>query len=327
MKVFISWSGEVSKRLGALVGEWLECTLLNIEAIYTPKYLRAGTQGTAHLYRLLEEVHTGILIYTPESINSQWMIFEAGALFKSAEQSIIIPLLFHLEYEHLPGPIQTYQWKVFGKEQLFQVLQAVNQQLGQQQIKEEKLRYVFEREWPEFYKEVQQALLEIKPIPSKTAADLSLLLQTTQQLQKENNRLREQLKTSKNSPSPFVPSSEVLRQKRILDSRLYALEQRLSKCPRILSLPLSNGFVLHMTPFGWVATIVLLPLIFTKSYLLIVEPMSLADRQLYGMATILCALTWSSCLFFDIARRSTTVRLQAQRETLLSQRAQLERDH
>ena len=111
MKVLISWSGKASQEIAEIISEWLKYTLMNIEPVFTPNYIKAGSRGRDVLYKLLEEVYTGILIYTPESLDSDWILFEAGAMHANTANSVIIPLIFNLSYGDLPGPLQDFQFK------------------------------------------------------------------------------------------------------------------------------------------------------------------------------------------------------------------------
>jgi hypothetical protein len=46
-----------------------------------------GTRGLPAIAQQLEETQFGLICLTPESMNAPWLLFEAGALSKSQDQS------------------------------------------------------------------------------------------------------------------------------------------------------------------------------------------------------------------------------------------------
>lgn len=186
MKVFVSWSGPVSQQIAALISDWLKHTLLTIDPIYTPNTLRAGTQGTTQLYRLLKGVYTGIFIYTRESLDSQWMIFEAGAIHGNAGNSLLLSLLFELSQKDLPEPMQGYQWKNFNKKEMLDVLHSLSTQRGDD-LSRQDLERTFERAWDDLERDVNAVLAKAStttPLPptDSISAQLQQLLVLTESI-------------------------------------------------------------------------------------------------------------------------------------------------
>ena len=94
MKVFISWSGQPSKRLGEALRDWLPGVLQLVTPYFTPSDIEKGTLWSTDIAKELSESQVGILCVTRDNIHSDWLLFEAGALSKSLEKSHVCPVLF-----------------------------------------------------------------------------------------------------------------------------------------------------------------------------------------------------------------------------------------
>ena len=87
MKVFISWSGTRSNRVGKALRIFLEDVNQAIKPWMSETDIDAGSRWAAELAKQLEETNFGIICLTPESLTSPWSLFEAGALSKSIRDS------------------------------------------------------------------------------------------------------------------------------------------------------------------------------------------------------------------------------------------------
>lgn len=206
MKVFISWSGKASEEIGEIISEWLKYTLMNIEPVFTPNYIKAGSRGRDMLYNILEDVYTGILIYTSESLSSEWILFEAGAMHANAASSVIIPLIFNVSYSDLPGPLQAFQFKEFNKKEMFQVLEAVNKRRGEQQVDKETLQYVFDREWDRLKERVDAVLQKIptQQQPQNEQDLLQKVLELTEQVAVQQKELNDRPSSADERTASFM---------------------------------------------------------------------------------------------------------------------------
>lgn len=126
MKVFISWSGKRSKALAFAVKEWLPLILQYAKPWVSDKDISAGDRWAQAIAGELENSNFGILCITPENINSQWILFEAGALSKSMLDSKVIPLLFDLELSDLSGPLSQFQASKVDEQGMLEVARAIN---------------------------------------------------------------------------------------------------------------------------------------------------------------------------------------------------------
>src|SRR5258708_7792508 len=101
MKVFISWSGGLSKRIAELLKNWLPEVLQNVEPWVSSEDIEKGTVWFGELSKRLDEISVGIICVTQENMNAPWILFEAGALSKGREQARVCPLVIDLEPPNL----------------------------------------------------------------------------------------------------------------------------------------------------------------------------------------------------------------------------------
>ena len=85
MKVFISWSGDLSQRVGLLLRDILPMILNGVEVFMSKHDMGSGTRWNEELSSELGQSDFGILVLTPRNLTSPWLLFEAGAISKHAE--------------------------------------------------------------------------------------------------------------------------------------------------------------------------------------------------------------------------------------------------
>ena len=87
MRVFISWSGDTSKRLAEALRDWLPGVLQAVKPYFTPNDIEKGTRWSGEIAGELEKASFGLFCLTRDNINSPWMMFEAGALSKHVDKA------------------------------------------------------------------------------------------------------------------------------------------------------------------------------------------------------------------------------------------------
>ena len=152
MKVFISWSGERSGLIAQALNAWFPLILYYIKP-WMSKEIAAGERWSATIASELATSNYGILCITPENLNSPWVLFEAGALGKSLEDSKVIPLLFHLEFSEIAAPLSQFQAKKLDKDGVKEIVSAINV-LSEAPIPDERLSTLFDALYPQLESEI-----------------------------------------------------------------------------------------------------------------------------------------------------------------------------
>jgi len=153
MKVFISWSGERSQALANALRELIPLVLHYVEPWLSEADIAAGARWAEAVAKELEESNFGIICVTRENVSSPWVLFEAGALAKSMQESRVIPLLLDLDFRDVTGPLAQFQAKKVEKSGLSEVIQSVNQ-AANLIVAEPQAKKLFEALWPQFEEQI-----------------------------------------------------------------------------------------------------------------------------------------------------------------------------
>lgn len=114
MKVFLSWSGEVSREVATVFSEWLPGVLQAIMPYFSPD-VDKGARWAADIANELDTSDMGLLFLTKDNLEAPWIMFEAGALSKRLENSKVNPILLNIESTDLKGPLVQFQATPFRK--------------------------------------------------------------------------------------------------------------------------------------------------------------------------------------------------------------------
>lgn len=84
MKVFISWSGPLSKKLAEAIRDWLPGVIQMVNPYFTPSDIEKGGRWSTDIAKELSSSEVGVLCITRDNIHSDWILFEAGAVASPA---------------------------------------------------------------------------------------------------------------------------------------------------------------------------------------------------------------------------------------------------
>jgi len=157
MKIFLSWSGKVSHDVALTLREWLPSVIQAIEPFVSSEDIERGSRWFADIGSELQNVNFGVLCITPENISAPWVLFEAGALSKTMDQSKVTPLLIGVKNSDLEGPLAQFNTTSIEKGDILKLLKTINKQLGTSVLAETTLEKAFEKWWPDLEKQLQTA--------------------------------------------------------------------------------------------------------------------------------------------------------------------------
>lgn len=147
MKVFISWSGHLSQKIGETIKDWLPAVLQTVKPYFTPSDIEKGSRWSADIAKELEQSKVGIFIFTKDNLESQWMIFEAGAISKTLDSSKVCPILFGIDNSDFKGPLTQFQTSQFNKTDFKKLIRTINNNLGDSRLEDKVLDEVFDMWW------------------------------------------------------------------------------------------------------------------------------------------------------------------------------------
>ncbi len=155
-KIFLSWSGAISKSLAGIFADWLELVLPFTAPFFSHDDIAKGTHWNAELLKELESSGIGLLFLTKDNLSAPWLMFEAGILLRN--RSNIVPILFDLTPDQVLGPLNQFQTAVYDEKEIKKTIEIINAKAGELAFGEIKLNKIFERWWPQLKKEVDQVL-------------------------------------------------------------------------------------------------------------------------------------------------------------------------
>jgi hypothetical protein len=154
MEIFISWSGELSKELGEIFSNWIASVLQFVRPYFTPDDMEKGSRWSSEIAKELQESQIGIIVLTRDNLSKPWIMFEAGALSKQMEKAKICPILFGLEKTDLVGPLVQFQATSFTKEDMKKLVKTINNECGDNKLRDSVVDSVFEVWWPKLEEQV-----------------------------------------------------------------------------------------------------------------------------------------------------------------------------
>ena len=163
MKIFISWSGDLSKKVAELLSTWLEDVLQGTKAWLSEADIDKGKIWFGAITEQLSDTGVGILCLTLENRSSPWILFEAGALSKGLSESRVCPFLIDLQQGDLWPPLSQFNGTLPNKEDMLKLVKTINGARKEQALPDPQLLRAFDLWWPKFEEPFKKILSNHKP--------------------------------------------------------------------------------------------------------------------------------------------------------------------
>jgi hypothetical protein len=171
MRVFISWSGDLSKQLGEAIRNWLPSVLQYVKPYFSPADIEMGARWATEVSAELSKSAICIIILTRDNLDSKWIMFEAGAISKVVDKARVCPIAFGIELTDIQGPLAQFQATRFTEDDFRQLVLTVNSVAGEQRLSDSTTEKVFTKWWPDL--EIQlKATLDGAKLSKKSTKDL-----------------------------------------------------------------------------------------------------------------------------------------------------------
>src|SRR5262245_13366820 len=141
MKIFISWSGPKSHHVAKALRNWLPDVIQSLRPWLSSADIPRGGRWGLELARELDGTKAGVICLTKHNQKSPWLLFEAGALGKALEHTLVGTYLIGMKNTDLEeGPLTQFQASVADKENTFELLSSINRALESESLAEAQLR-------------------------------------------------------------------------------------------------------------------------------------------------------------------------------------------
>jgi len=148
MRVFISWSGPQSRLVASELRKWLPNVLQFVDPYFSPDDIEKGSRWSSDIAEQLDTTDVGIICVTKSNVSSQWLMFEAGAISKRVGQSKVCPILIGLQASDVSGPLTQFQASSTNRNDVFRLVESINQEGGDRALGERALDAAFDMWWP-----------------------------------------------------------------------------------------------------------------------------------------------------------------------------------
>lgn len=187
MRVFLSWSGERSKRLADALVELLPEIVHGIKPWMSEQSLELGKNWRVELVRELKETEFGLLCLTRENVTAPWLLFEAGLLASSSSSGRVIPYqLGKLSVGEVPPPLSDFQGVAATKKGTWELVVSLNNALDNR-ADGERLKRRFDQWWPALHDRIVEISSSISEW-SGERTDRSLLEEILRRLPSEKDK-------------------------------------------------------------------------------------------------------------------------------------------
>lgn len=182
-KVFISWSGELSKQVAALFKKWLPTIIQELEPFFSKKDVSKGGKAMEDVINAMRKSKVAISCLTKGNQEKPWIEYEGG--FLDGCRFPVCGFLINLTDKEISYPLKQFQLTTFDKEDILDLLKTINRKC-ENSITTSLLEEIFETRWPSFEK-------ELKSIIENTPDEISLhqkieMLQNELKIEKCKNK-------------------------------------------------------------------------------------------------------------------------------------------
>jgi len=159
MKIFISWSGERSHHVAEALRNWLPHVIQGLQPWLSSNDIDKGVRWAADMASHLEDSRVGIICLSPDNLEAAWILFEAGALSKTINQTFVCPYLVNLEPTDVKGPLAQFQASKSDRNDTRKLIKTINSAQGEDALAENLVNAAFEKWWPD----LEQKLIDLPP--------------------------------------------------------------------------------------------------------------------------------------------------------------------
>ncbi|QPP08339.1 TIR domain-containing protein [Streptomyces bathyalis] len=148
MQIFISWSGDMSKRSAEILRDWLPYMNPTISPFVSSQDISKGERGLNKIADRLQECSFGIVCVTRDNQSAPWINFESGALSRELGESSLIPFLIDMQVKDLSsGPLTQFQATDSSHEEdVLAMVKSINSKC-ETKVEAERLQTTFDRFW------------------------------------------------------------------------------------------------------------------------------------------------------------------------------------
>ena len=169
MNLFISWSGEFSRKVAECLKVWIPTIIQTVEVFCSSEDIAKGENWSNRLSKELEQSNFGIVCLTPENVLAPWIHFEAGALSKVAN-SRVSAIMLGVTPSDVKGPLARFQNTAFNREEFYHLFQSINDS-HEKPLKQAVLDHAFDNSWEKLEHDIAAIINDYPPHSPATTSE------------------------------------------------------------------------------------------------------------------------------------------------------------
>ncbi len=173
MKVFLSWSGEVSHKVALALRDWLPNVLHYVKPYVSSEDIPRGALWLENIRLQLRESEYGIVCVTDQNMEAPWLLFEAGALSNALTNQVTPLVFFGADMPDVgSNPLGAFQATVLSESKMLNLILSINRRhsspLGENLVE----RY-FVKWWPDLARSIDVVVDELDTTVARRASDVA----------------------------------------------------------------------------------------------------------------------------------------------------------
>lgn len=191
MDIFVSWHGQRSHAVAVALRDWLPQIVNEFKPWLSSSSIDKGARWSPEIAAKLATAKAGIFCLTPSNLVAPWILFEAGAISKTAEKSYVCTLLVDLHASDVTDPLAQFQATRLAKDDLLQLVKNLNGILAvEDRMSDAHVEKAFEKWWPDLENELKK-LPPDESTHGPRREQRDLLEEVLQKVREISNRLQE----------------------------------------------------------------------------------------------------------------------------------------
>jgi hypothetical protein len=198
MRIFISWSGERSRVLAQRL-EWFVRNLIHTTEPWVSTGIDKGSRWEREIASNLEQAGLGIVCLTSDTLESRWLLFEAGALAKKFDDKVCTFLL-DVEPAQVQPPLGQFQHTRAEKADVWALIQTINKAVEAAKFKPRVLSDLeahFEMLWKDLERTISELRQSSEAVPPPRGQQQMIVevLDTVRDIAREVDTLSKQARS------------------------------------------------------------------------------------------------------------------------------------
>ena len=132
MRLFISWSGDKSRKVAELLKMLFHKVVQSLEPWVSSEDIETGSVWFSQICNEIREVCNSVIVVTKENKENPWIMFEAGALCRGDDTNRVNVVLVDLEPSEIRAPLSAFNVVRADEDGLRRLIHNLNRRLLQE---------------------------------------------------------------------------------------------------------------------------------------------------------------------------------------------------